>query len=165
MYGSPVATVESTSDDPLASVSDPRLHRLFAYLEAKRGGREFAARHDIDPLDFAYILGNILLFDVLYEPLRFRYRLVGSVIPVIPVKTGYDMTGKYLHEHPRSAYRDYMLDRYAALIRSRRPASGNYDLFMECESKRYQYLRVPLSSDGRIIDMVIVAIILPPPAR
>jgi hypothetical protein len=162
MYGSPVATVESTSDDPLAGVSDPGLHRFFAYMEAKRGGREFAARRDIDPLDFAYILGNILLLDVLYEPLRFRYRLVGSVIPA---KTGYDMTGKYLHEHPHPAYRDYMLDRYAELIKSRRPASGNYDLFMDCESKRYQYLRVPLSSDGRTIDMIIVAIILRPPAR
>jgi hypothetical protein len=162
MYGSPVATVESTSDDPLAGVSDPGLHRFFAYMEAKRGGREFAARRDIDPLDFAYILGNILLFDVLYEPLRFRYRLVGSVIPA---KTGYDMTAKYLHEHPHPAYRDYMLDRYAELIRSRRLASGNYDLFMDRESKRYQYLRVPLSSDGRTIDMIIVAIILRLSAR
>jgi hypothetical protein len=113
MYGSPVATVELPADDPLASVSDPRLHRLYAYLEAKRGEREFPAPGDI--------------------------------------------------AHP--AYRDYMLDRYAELIKSRRPAGGIYNLFMGNESKRYQYLRVPLSTDGRTIDMVIVAIILGPPAH
>src|SRR5258708_29185921 len=65
-------------DDPLATLSDERLHRFFAYLEAKRGTRAFAARRDIDPLEFGYILGNVVLVEVQHAPLRFRYRLVGS---------------------------------------------------------------------------------------
>src|SRR5471030_356303 len=107
MFASPIAISEPVSDDPLAGLSEPRLHRLYAYLEAKRGTREFAARRDIDPLDFAYVLGNVVLLGVLDQPLRFRYRLVGSLLSA---KTGYDMTGKFLHEHPHPEYRAYMLD-------------------------------------------------------
>src|SRR5260221_12473198 len=97
MYDGRSAIVALTSGDPLAGLSDAALDRLYAYLEAKRGTREFAARRDIDPLDFAYALGNVILLDVLYQPLRFRFRLVGSVISG---RVGYDMTGKFLHRHP-----------------------------------------------------------------
>ncbi len=156
MYGSRIAVVAPIPGDPLAGLSEPRLHRLYAYLEAKRGSREFAARRDIDPLDFTYILGNIVLLDVLYQPLRFRYRLVGSLLST---KVGYDMTGKFLHEHPHPDYREYMLDCYAEIIRSRLPSGGNYDLFIDQEIKRYQCLRVPLSDDGETIDRVIAAVV------
>jgi hypothetical protein len=159
MYGSPIAVIAPIPGDPLAGLSEPGLHRLYTYLEAKRGDREFAARRDIDPLDFAYVLGNIVLFDVLYQPLRFRYRLVGSLIVA---RVGYDMTGKFLHEHPHPSYRDYMLECYAEVIRSRRPSGGNYDLFMDREIKRYQCIRVPFSTDGKTIDMVISAAIPKP---
>jgi hypothetical protein len=161
MHDNRIAVVAPIAGNPLAGLSEPGLHRLYAYLEAKRGGREFAARRDIDPLDFAYVLGNIVLFDVLYQPLRFRYRLVGSLIVA---RVGYDMTGKFLHEHPHPSYRDYMLECYAELIRSRLPSGGNYDLFMDGEIKRYQCIRVPLSDDGMTIDRVISAAIPRPVA-
>src|SRR5258708_21325023 len=96
-------------DDPLATLSDERLHRFFAYLEAKRGTREFAARRDIDPLEFGYILGNVVLLDVQHEPLRFRYRLVGSVLAA---GAGYDFTRSYVHDHPPVEYRAYLLARF-----------------------------------------------------
>jgi hypothetical protein len=161
MQGSRIAVVAPIPGNPLAGLSEPDLYRLYDYLEAKRGDREFAARRDLDPLDFPYILGNILLLDVLYQPLRFRYRLVGSLIVA---RVGYDMTGKFLHEHPHPSYRDYMLDCYAEVIRSRRPSGGNYDLFMDREIKRYQCIRVPLSDDGKIIDKIISAAIPRPVA-
>jgi hypothetical protein len=161
MQGSRIAVVAPIPGNPLAGLSELDLHRLYDYLEAKRGDREFAARRDLDPLDFPYILGNILLFDVLYQPLRFRYRLVGSMIVA---RVGYNMTGKFLHEHPHPSYRDYMLDCYAEVIRSRRPSGGNYDLFTDREIKRYQCIRVPLSDDGKTIDKIISAAIPRPVA-
>jgi len=66
------------------------------------------------------------------------------------------VTGKFLDQHPHPVCRSHILDCYAALVRSRRPSSGNYDLLMDRGPKRYQCLRVPLSSDGRTIDMIIV---------
>jgi len=56
----------------------PKLRRLHQDLQDRRRGREMPSRKDFDVLDFAYILGDLNLFDVLYEPLRFRFRVHGS---------------------------------------------------------------------------------------
>src|SRR5438270_4891548 len=145
--------------DPLAAVSDPRLHRFFAYLEGKRGEREFAARRDIDPLEFGYILGNVVLLDVQHE--RFRYRLVGSVLAA---GAGYDLTGSYVDDHPDVEYRAYVLARYRETVVFRRPTGGTYDLFIGRKPRQYQCLRVPLSDDGETINMIVAAFILGTPA-
>jgi len=42
-------------------------------LVCEEGERRFPARADIDPLDFGYVLGHVMLLDVLRDPLRFRY--------------------------------------------------------------------------------------------
>ena len=52
------------------SITDESLRRLYLYLDEKRGARAFPARRDIDPLDFPYLLGWILLLDVSHAPLR-----------------------------------------------------------------------------------------------
>jgi PAS domain len=150
--------------DPLAALSDPRLHRFFAYLEARRGDREFAARRDLDPLEFGYVLGNVVLLEVehgtQHGPLRFRYRLVGSVLAA---GTGYDLTGSYVDAHPDPEYRAYVLARYRETVVSRRPTGGTYDLFMDRKPRQYQCLRVPLSEDGATVNMIIAAFILGSP--
>jgi hypothetical protein len=147
--------------DPLADLSDERLHRLFAYLEEKRGSREFAARRDIDPLEFSYILGHVVLLDVLHEPLRFRYRLVGTTLAA---GTGYDLTGSFVDEHPDVEYRAYVTARYVETVTSRRPTGGVYDLVMDRKLRQYECLRVPLSDDGRTVNMIIAAFIPGAPA-
>jgi hypothetical protein len=147
--------------NPLLALSDERLHRFFAYLEGKRGTREFAARRDIDPLDFAYILGNVVLVDVLHEKLRFRYRLIGSVLSA---NAGYDLTGSFVDDHPDVEYRAYVAARYAETVTGRRPTGGTYDLLMDRRLRQYQCLRVPLSDDGQTINMIVAAFILGLPA-
>jgi hypothetical protein len=147
--------------DPLAALRDERLHRLFAYLEAKRGTREFAARRDIDPLEFAYILGHVVLLDVLHEPLRFRYRLVGTTLAA---RTGYDLTGSFVDEHPDVEYRAYVMARYIETVTTRRPTGGVYELVMDRKLRQYECLRVPLSDDGQTVNIIIAAFILGAPA-
>src|SRR4051794_34289618 len=49
-----------------------RLQRLHPYWTERKGDRRMPARRDIDPLDFPYLLGNIMLLDVVGEPPRFR---------------------------------------------------------------------------------------------
>jgi hypothetical protein len=142
---------------PLAEVTDPRLHRFFAYLEEKRAGRSFAARRDIDPLDFPYILAHMVLLDVLYEPIRFRYRVVGSGLAGW---RGYDLTGKYVHDHPDPEYRDFVVARYRETVEWRRPTGGRYSLMLDGKSRRYETVRVPLSDDGVTINMIAAAFIL-----
>ena len=152
----PLATLS-----PLATLGDERLHRFFAYLEAKRGTREFAARRDIDPLEFGYILGNVVLVEVQHEPLRFRYRLVGSNLAAA---AGYDLTGSFVDDHPDVEYRAYVVARYTETATWRRPTGGNYKLFLGQKLRQYQCLRVPLSDDGETINMIVAAFILGTPA-
>jgi hypothetical protein len=139
----------------LETVRDSRLHRFFAYVEEKRAGRRFAARRDIEPLDLTYILGNLVLLEVHYAPLRFRYRLFGSVHSV---RRGADLTGKLLDEALEPEYRAFILARYEEVIATRRPNGGVFETFFDGKARRYQALRVPLSSDGEVIDMVLTAV-------
>src|SRR5579885_2176177 len=60
-------------EDFASALEDQRLVRLYRYWDAKRQGRPYPARRDIDPLDFPYVLGQMMLIDVAYDPLRFRF--------------------------------------------------------------------------------------------
>ncbi len=146
-------------EDALAAVTDRRLRRFLAYVEDKRSGRTFAARGDLDPVDFPYMLGDIVILDVLYEPLRFRYRLVGSNLVGW---RNYDLTGKFVHEHGDPEYRDFVLERYRETILERRITGGAYRLLFDGKLRAYQALRAPLSDDGKHINMIIAAFAMLP---
>ena len=57
------------------------VHAGHAYWLAAKGERALPARRDLDPpLEIPKLIPNILIFDVLHEPLDFVYRLIGSKI-------------------------------------------------------------------------------------
>src|SRR5262249_25739797 len=140
--------------DALEAVTDPRLKRFLAYLEAKRGDRPFAARRDLDPAELTYILSQMLLIDVLHDPLRFRYRLVGTGLVAW---RGYDLTGKLVEEHPLPRHREEALARYRETVERRVATGGAYDIELDGRRRRYQTVRVPLSDDGKTINMLAIA--------
>jgi hypothetical protein len=64
-----------------ASAADPELGDLSGLLqlwEDRRKDRPLPARADFDPMDLRQFLGRIVLFDVLQNSRRFRFRLVGT---------------------------------------------------------------------------------------
>src|SRR5215467_5972175 len=69
---------------PMATLRDgiqsEMLRRLHDYWDAKRGDRLFPARRDLDPLEFGFALGHVVLVEVTRPPLRFRFRLVGTEV-------------------------------------------------------------------------------------
>lgn len=72
-------------------IEHPLLRELYRYWESLRCGREFPARSDFDPVDIRDMLGSVALADVLYDPLRFRFRLIGTKIAQ---RWGFDLTGR-----------------------------------------------------------------------
>src|SRR3546814_6166834 len=58
----------------------PRLQRLLGYWQAHRHGDALPGRDDIDPLEMAWILGDLSLVEVHRGAggLRYRFRLIGS---------------------------------------------------------------------------------------
>jgi hypothetical protein len=67
-------------------IGESSLRRLYSYWSDRRGARLAPSRHDIDPMDFRYLRGNIMIVDVLRDPLRFRVRLHGTeMVRRVPV--------------------------------------------------------------------------------
>jgi hypothetical protein len=87
---------------PVSELRDRRAVTLVECWYQRRGEAEFPARSDFDPLDLLFALGNIVLIQVMYDPLRFRFRLVGSNITR---HLGHDSTGLYIDNHRMPEYR------------------------------------------------------------
>src|SRR5438445_5428741 len=99
----------------------PNLVRMYEYWRARRHGRDFPGRSDIDPLDFTFALGNIELIDVLRDPLQFRYRLFGVNIAM---RDGYDLTGKTVDDIREPHFRALVRAAFEEVIELRRPLSS-----------------------------------------
>lgn len=137
-----------------AQIRDARLARLYAYWSECRGARRFPSRQDIDPLDFTYVLGNIMLLDVLRDPIRFRVRLHGSNVGRY---VGFDLTGKMLDELPGPEYRAYVIDRCRNLVTDNRPLAIRRHRILDDRLSYYEALWLPLSDDGVEVNMLLCA--------
>jgi hypothetical protein len=147
---------ERIKPDLASEIGDPRLRRLHAYWVARKGERRMPSRRDIDPVDFSYLLGNVMLLDVVRAPLRFGVRLHGTEMAR---RVGYDLTGKMLDELPITDYRDYVIKRSASLVESRDPMFVEHDRIIDGKQRRYQALWLPLSEDGETVSMLLCALV------
>ncbi|MBI3709777.1 MAG: PAS domain-containing protein [Proteobacteria bacterium] len=140
-------------------VASPLLQRLLQEWDARRRGRRMPARADFQPEALRFILGSLILFDVLAEPLRFRYRLVGTNLSW---RRGVDLTGSLLDEHPDQRLREEAVPVCRIVVDTRRPY-----LFRPCfigtsgTSFNYEALLLPLSSDDAVVEMIMAGQIFP----
>jgi hypothetical protein len=67
-------------DGALSEIETPKLRLGLDYWNAKRGDRAMPARADLDPTEMISFLPNVILIDVLRDPLDFRYRLIGTMV-------------------------------------------------------------------------------------
>jgi hypothetical protein len=135
----------------------PLLRRLLEDWQERRRGRHLPSRRDFDPLDLKYILGKLLLIDVLRDPLRFRFRLIGTELTA---RTGVELTGQFLEDHPDPEFRELLRRRYTQVVEERRPiASIQTRLVIDNKLRRYEALLLPLAVDGETVDMLMVGIV------
>lgn len=146
--------------DIFEQTEHPTLQKLYSYWAGLRGNRDFPARSDLDPIDFWFALGCVSLIEVLPDPLRFRYRLVGTNLTR---NLGYEMTGKLLDEMPEPEVRAYLLDKYTTVLRERRPILEQGHHTLDRRVWRHETLYLPLSNDGRDIDVIVSCRITTPP--
>jgi hypothetical protein len=139
-------------------ISDPRLQRLYGYWSTKKGQRKMPSRADIDVLDLRYVLGNIMLVDVIEgSPPRFRIRLHGSNLSA---RAGYELTGKMLDELPESEFRKQVRERWTEVATTGEPRRCDRNLrVFDSRSYHYESIVLPLSADGETVNMELVALI------
>jgi len=129
----------------------------FRYWKSKRNGDAIPARCAFDPLlEIPGLVRFMMLKDVQWEPLDFRYRLVGTGL-LNHLTT--DWTGKYMSEveyqRPPSTIWDY----------HQRVAESGQPLFIKPNyvgpHKDYLFIEsvmLPLAKDHRKVDMIMIFI-------
>jgi len=131
------------------------LSALFRYWDKKRNGRAMPARRDIDPIEMGpKLLPHLMLCELAEQGSRIRFRLVGTLLVK---RLGYDPTGKWLSDLPKSDYLDFLgrmvRQSYAkaapifAASTFRWGANGRLDA---------QHLLLPLTTDGGEPGIVMV---------
>jgi hypothetical protein len=156
--------MDETGDQDLAFGDGPdqeKLRAVFTYWNSKRRGRDMPSRADLDPVELKAFLPQLVLLDVEREPLRFRYRLVGT--EVTRVRRGLnksDPTGRYVDEVTHHQGTSAVLAHYRRVVEERKPSldRGTYTRDAERPWLRFTRLVMPLSADGVIVNMLLVTL-------
>jgi hypothetical protein len=134
--------------------SDPILVRLFAYWDAKRGGRLMPSRADIDPTELRGLVNHVMLFDVVEPGSRFRIRLVGqSIVDFV----GVNNAGKWAPDTlpPEAAKR--MVEILTGVVTQRAPRfrAGHAYWQRDKSYRKFEACWLPLSRDGETVDKIL----------
>jgi hypothetical protein len=137
---------------PMLEPKSPHLKQLLEYWREKKGDRMAPMRAEIDPAEIKALLPYVGMVDVERAPLRFRYRLAGS-----DIARGYgrEITGHYLDEMDLNGHEHQITQEYTRAADSAEPSCTTWEyLRKDGRNVRYERLVLPLSSDGRQIDML-----------
>ena len=146
----PLRAPAPAGDGP--TILHAKTRRLYNHWLSLRRGRRRPTRADLDPVDFAFALGNVILFDVDHAAGEFRYRLVGSNCAR---RQGYDLTGKTTAAIPGPENRRYVEERLREVAGGGEPiAVLRHGVFDE-RIYRHEILYLPLGEAGRV-DMIVV---------
>ncbi len=138
----------------LRDLTDPMVLEVLNYWYARRGERRMPRPQDLDPVDFARHMPNLMMIQVDHEPFALTYRLVGEEVahvhganyrgrPVRDVDTLRANLGSMLHEL------------YKSVAQMRRPVGvgGRMD-FVGRGHMHFEAAYMPLSFDGERTDRI-----------
>jgi hypothetical protein len=135
------------------SIEHPDLRALYDYWNERRGGRRWPARADINPVELKFALGNLSLIDVSRDPIKFTFRLVGTLLAQ---RLGADFTGKSVEDIPDPDYRAEITAAYRKIVETGEPSNALGERVFDGGPRRFETLRLPLSEDGKGVNMVLV---------
>jgi hypothetical protein len=141
--GEALTSVIYASIDRLRS---PSVSELYAYWRSKLRGRSMPAPADIDPAEIRQLLPSIIIAEYVGEPVRVRYRLVGTQQVYY---NGLDFTGLYLDEIDWGLENDFVRQVHDTLRTTAAPVIGHYQWGFRDNILGFAEFGVfPLSDDG-----------------
>lgn len=145
--------VSQLSTRRFEEITSTKIRRLHDYWNSKRrSGQEFPFREDIEATELRDVLPLVSISDVEYEPLRFRYRLVGTRVVEYNQQ---EFTGKYLGE-VGWVDEHLLLGAYVKAVTDRQPHFGVYTWDLRTGSAgRCEFAMLPLTNDGRAIHQIL----------
>lgn len=143
-----MSVVEGWQDIPV-----PDLQKLYRYWLKKRGDRDMPGRADIHPDEIVGLLPGIVLIDVEHNPVRFKFRLVGTDAVLA---LGQDITGRYLDEFlsgaPIEERFQWLVDHGTSYYAASRLGWLNRDF------QEYHVLGLPLGGEQGTVNMILCGI-------
>lgn len=136
-------------------VESPRIAAMTAHWRRLKGARKVPLRDALDPAEIKELLPSIMLVDLEQEPLRVRYRLVGTEVVTW---SKLDFTGLYLDELTFADLEesDVFMDGYRAMRQTGLPHYARIRTFAFGDRHLYyESALLPFSSDGNVIDKAL----------
>jgi hypothetical protein len=141
----------------MLTIKHPKLQQLYDYWSAQRGARKMPSRADIDPLDMTFIIGNVILVDVIAgTSLGFRIRLHGTNLVE---RVHYELTGKMLDDLPQVQFRNLTRKSFTKVAKTAEPLRALNDRVLDDQLRRYETVILPLSGDDIRVDMLLCGMI------
>lgn len=147
--------------DEAISMANPNLKKLYAYWLEKCGANCAPTRSDIDIKVLKFILPQTYLLDVV-GPYRFRHRVAGSALEL---EYGGKLTGNFVDEIvdeiDNDDIRKLVLDNFESVVTDALPKCVRRK-FIKKDGRHLESenLALPISSDGKKIDMIFGAAVV-----
>ena len=145
---------QGTEDErlPLSALKDESMRAVLAYWESKRGDLEMPPRAAIKPEEIGGALGRVNLIEVTHEPLRFRFRLIGTHVVQ---SFGLDVTGLTVDELSPPDYAELLIRHFSEAVSAREPLLHVMRFLEIRQAHEMHRLSLPLSDDGGHVDMLM----------
>ncbi|WP_374466066.1 PAS domain-containing protein [Ferrovibrio sp.] len=129
-------------------IQDSNVRQFLQLWLAARDAGPLPDKSFLDPLRLRFLLGSLSLLEVQPDPLRFRYRLIGTDIVQ---RLGYELTGKWLDEHPDPTIRPFILKGATMVFHAAKPVYGYAQARVLGEDWLLEVVAVPLfGPDGEV---------------
>lgn len=139
---------------PVLNVEHEQLAALYRHWTDRREGNRLPSRDSFDVMELQPWMGHLILIAVIDGGQDFLYRLHGTTLVGI---VGQDLTGRLVSGFTDERRRAGLMDKYRYVVQSGDP------LFVACDSnpdelnyKSIRKLILPLSDNGREVDMLLV---------
>jgi len=143
-------------DGALTDIESPKLRQGLDYWNAKRGDRPMPARADLDPTEMIAFLPNVILLDVLREPLDFRYRLIGTMVEE---HMSQPYTGRRFSEFEGQRQGSRIWTNSERVLTERRPVRTDVPYIgPKRDFTTIEDVMMPLSADGESVDVIFIVV-------
>lgn len=136
-----------------AQLASPRILRLRDYWQARRGAQcDVPLRAELDPTELRDLLPNLIIIEVERQPMRFRYRLVGTRVVEF---NKLDFTGLYLGTIGWEEEQQ-LVEACTDVTEEKHPVVGFYTWTTRSGTiGKCEFGIFPLSHDGRTVAQIV----------
>ena len=138
----------------------PLVNQFYEYWLSVAPPGRLPGRQHIVPEAIVPLLSRLWIIDVFHEPLRLRYRLVGTDITR---SVGRELTGMWLDEaQPESLRNPNLRNRYRFILETKQPTWRRGQTLWDRDPNHriVENCLAPLASDGETIDKIIAISVL-----